>query len=67
MEVQGQYLACSTLRYDVSQTIPSQEIKYANLSIQTAGDDTEIHESQRSNPSADKPAISVTGVRGQMR
>ncbi len=47
METQGQYSVCFSLGYDVCQTIPSEEIKYANLSICTASNHTEVDESQR--------------------
>lgn len=57
MEMQWQYTACFSLCSDFSQTISSEEIKYANLSIQTASDNTEVGESQRFYLSAEKSAF----------
>lgn len=54
MEVQGQYLSCFSLCCDFSQTVSSEEIKYADLSVHTAGDHTEVDESQRFDLPAEK-------------
>lgn len=63
MEVQGQYSSCFSLCRDFSQTISSQEIKHANLSIHTAGDDTEVDESQRFNLPAETLLLVTNGYR----
>lgn len=69
MEVQGQYLDCFILCLDFSQTITSQEIKYTDLSVHTAGNNSEVDESQRFNLPAGKSAtfriIRVKRVRQQ--
>lgn len=49
MEVQRQYVDCFILCLDFSQTITSQEIKNTNLSVCTAGNNSEVDESQRFN------------------
>lgn len=56
VEVQRQYLDCFILCLDFSQTITSQEIKYTNLSVHTAGNNSEVDESQRFNLSAGESA-----------
>lgn len=59
MEVQGQYLSCFSLCCDFSQTVSGEEIKYADLSVLTAGNHTEVDESQRFDLPAGKSAFSL--------
>lgn len=47
--MQRQQATCRRLGCDVSQTISSEEIKYADLPVDAAGDDSQVDESQRVN------------------
>lgn len=60
VEVQGQYLSCFSLCCDFSQTVSGEEIKYADLSVHTASNHTEVDESQRFDLPAEKSAFSST-------
>ncbi len=62
MQVQGQYSARFSLRRDVSQTISGEEIKYANLSIHTASNNTEEEESQRFYLPAEKSTFRIIRI-----
>lgn len=45
--MQGQETTCSGLCCDLSQTITSEEIKYANLSVHTASNNTKVEQRKR--------------------
>jgi len=67
MEVHGQYLAGLSRCPDVPQTISSEEIKNANHSIHTAGNDAEINKSQRFDRPARKSIFLVIRTRIRYR
>lgn len=62
MEVQGQDSACFSLRRDISQTISGEEMKYANLPIPAASNNTEVEESQRFYLPAEKSTFRVIRI-----
>lgn len=64
--MQGQETTCSGLCGDLSQTITSEEIKYANLSVHTASNNTKVEQRKRFHLPAEQSEHPVFLVRSHL-